>query len=122
MSYDGLAPASGFFVCRFTVEPSFKVLSTRLGPVTTSVPACKPLTISISDSPVMPVVTSTNFTLLFLSKIYRPFTSFGFSPTGVGALLATDLLGVGVGGAFSTIAWSGTARTLLCVLVVIVAV
>ena len=41
----------------------------RLGPVTTSVPADNPPVISMSDSPVMPVVTSTNFTLFDLSMV-----------------------------------------------------
>src|SRR5690349_1705189 len=55
----------GVFVWRLTVAPSFRVFSTRLGPVTTSVPGCNPVVTSMSDSPVIPVVTSTNFTLLF---------------------------------------------------------
>src|SRR4030095_3060612 len=50
------APASGLRVCFFTLSPAFSVLSTRLGPVMTSDPAVSPLTISMSDSPVIPVV------------------------------------------------------------------
>jgi hypothetical protein len=78
----------------------------------------------MSASPVIPVVTSTKRTLLLLSIIYTPFCGFGFSGEAVGTLPAIVGAGdaEGGGGCFSTIDSSGTARTLVFVSVVIVAV
>src|SRR3954467_14847926 len=56
-----LAASPSFFVCFLTRVPSFSVFRTRLGPVMTSSPSFRPLRIWRSDSPIMPVVTSTNF-------------------------------------------------------------
>src|SRR4051794_33376094 len=61
---DLFAFSPSFFTWRFTMVPSLRVLRTRLGPVITSSPSFRPVRICRSDSPMMPVVTSTNFVLL----------------------------------------------------------